>query len=415
MAAALGSVGQCRPRGAQWRRAAGMVLIIGTIGAALAAARDAAVMVYRVQDPDIALRLRAWDPVALAVLADSGAANGVIGLPDNAVLRRALGGDALNPSLLRLAGLAAEQDGDAASGRHLIQLSDRLSRRDLGTQIWLVQDAVEHGDVPGAIAHYNALLAVHPFVRSQFFPVIAKALRYPEVQSALIPYIHNPAPWVISFLSDVAVHEPMPAPRALVQLLIDSDVLRRDDRFHQIASRVVERLVKEGDFAAAVTLAAHMLDTDHHALTSIAISKESTDRVLRPLTWQLVHSNGASARHDGSGQVRVRISPDRQVVALHRVMVLQSGHYRFGLMADFSQRKPVFAAGWDWYCLTGNGERSLMWHGDLDPSSGRRRYDADIVVPDGCSAVHMQFVVTGDAFSKGEMSIGDLTMTRTSA
>lgn len=414
MAVPLATVGQFLQRGGARRRVAGMILIVATIGAALTAARDTVVMVHRVQESETALRLRAWDPVALAVLTDSRAANGDISLPGNSALRRALGADALNAPLLRLAGLAAEQKGDAASARHLIRLSDRLSRRDLGTEIWLVQDAVEHGDVPGAIAHYDALLAVHPFIRDQFFPVIAKALRYSEVQSALIPYIHRSVPWVISFLSNVAVHEPMPTARDIVPLLINSDMLEEDE-FRQIASRLLQRLVKEGEFPAAVTLADRMAATDHSGLTNMAISDQSTDRALRPLTWELARRNGAFASYDGNGQVRMRVSPDRQVVSLHRVMMLQPGHYSFGFKADFSQRKPIFAAGWDWYCLKSNDARSPIWHGDVEPSSARRRYDFAIVVPGGCDAVEMQFVLTSSAYSMGEMSISDLTMTRPSA
>ena len=50
-------------------------------------------------------------------------------------------------------------------------------------------------DVRGALRHYNALLSAHPETQANLFPVLVSAVAYPEVQSAMRPYLTPETPW----------------------------------------------------------------------------------------------------------------------------------------------------------------------------------------------------------------------------
>ena len=43
-------------------------------------------------------------------------------------------------------------------GEALFHFASSLSRRDVPTQLWLIEDAVRKNDIPGALSHYDAAL-----------------------------------------------------------------------------------------------------------------------------------------------------------------------------------------------------------------------------------------------------------------
>jgi hypothetical protein len=107
-------------------------------------------------------------------------------------------------------GLNAAVRGDTAAARRLFLYSQKLSRRNLPTQLWLIEDAVERGDVPGALKHYDIALRVHPTMSELLFPVLATASSDPAIRAELIRTLAGRPAWGEGFINFVAGNGPDP-------------------------------------------------------------------------------------------------------------------------------------------------------------------------------------------------------------
>ncbi|MFL0415860.1 hypothetical protein, partial [Sphingomonas sp. 179-A 2A2 NHS] len=88
--------------------------------------------------------------------------------------------------------------------------SDRLSRRELNTRLWLIEDAVARGDVPGALRHYDIALRTSRTAADLLYPVLAQAIADPTIVRALITKLAARPPWRDAFLDYVGGRGPSP-------------------------------------------------------------------------------------------------------------------------------------------------------------------------------------------------------------
>src|SRR5690606_28285593 len=72
--------------------------------------------------------------------------------------RLALRQDATAVSALSVLGLQAQLRRDASQARDLFSYAHQLSRRELRTQIWGIEEAVGRGDIAGALEQYDRAL-----------------------------------------------------------------------------------------------------------------------------------------------------------------------------------------------------------------------------------------------------------------
>lgn len=82
-------------------------------------------------------------------------------------------------------GLTYALAGDMARAERAFLYLDRLSRRDIPAQLWLIERAVQRNDIPGALRHYDTVLRVSPQMHAQLFPILIQAIRVPEIAVAL--------------------------------------------------------------------------------------------------------------------------------------------------------------------------------------------------------------------------------------
>ncbi|MCW4463468.1 hypothetical protein OK349_17305 [Sphingomonas sp. BT-65] len=107
------------------------------------------------------------------------------------------------PAIVTL-GLHAQLRGDLPRARRLFAHSSRLSRRDLQTRLWAIEDAVAREDVPGAIRNYDLALRASRQAPEILFPVLSSAIADPSIAAALAPVLASRPPWGDAFLTHVA-------------------------------------------------------------------------------------------------------------------------------------------------------------------------------------------------------------------
>lgn len=113
-------------------------------------------------------------------------------------------------------GLEAELQGDIARARRIFAYSEKLSRRDLRTQIWAIEAAVARGDVHGALRHYNIALRTSRQAPDILFPVLGSAISDAGVRLELARIMVTQPRWNELFIPYVAGNGT--DPRAVVSL-----------------------------------------------------------------------------------------------------------------------------------------------------------------------------------------------------
>lgn len=181
----------------------GLALISALFGYwALATALASA---YATRDVGTALSLAPWDGRLLAeaarqsLSADPASPDAQREAADKA--RRALTLDPTVTSAVGALGLLAQLQGNSAVARRDFAYAERLSRRDLSTQLWLIEDAVERGEVSTALHHYDVALRSQNGAGDILFPVLVKASNRPAITDALVRTLRGRPSWSAAFLS----------------------------------------------------------------------------------------------------------------------------------------------------------------------------------------------------------------------
>ena len=98
-------------------------------------------------------------------------------------------------------GITAALRQSLESAERAFSYAARLSRRDVGAQLWLIERAVQRNDVVGALHHYDTLLRVSPTMANQLFPILSGASRDPSIAVALNRLLRNRPNWSNDFLT----------------------------------------------------------------------------------------------------------------------------------------------------------------------------------------------------------------------
>jgi hypothetical protein len=164
--------------------------------------------------------------------------------------RAALRHDPTVVAAIATLGLNAQLRGDTAGARRLFAYSGKLSRRDLRTQLWAIEDAVVRSDVPGALYQYDVALRTQKVGGGLLFPILASALTDNEIRTALIKTMVRGAPWGNDFTVYAAAAST--SPQSVAALL--AGMKRAGLAVPQAAqARVVDALLAANDINGAWT------------------------------------------------------------------------------------------------------------------------------------------------------------------
>ncbi|WP_288937940.1 hypothetical protein [uncultured Sphingomonas sp.] len=118
--------------------------------------------------------------------------------------RTALRHDPTAVSAAATLGVVTLAQNDTATARHLLAYAQMLSRRNVQTQLWSIEDAVRRGDIPGALHWYDIALRTKPELSEMLYPVLAQASRDPTIRAALVRTLAGKPPWADSYVGFAA-------------------------------------------------------------------------------------------------------------------------------------------------------------------------------------------------------------------
>lgn len=336
----------------------------------------------------------------------------IISSRDADVARASLVHRPLNASLLSFYGLREASIGKPELANALMASADTISRRDAFSQLWMIEQKSSADDVKGAIAHYNALLSVHPAMQSTFLPVLVSAVAYPEVRAAIRPYLNPETKWSAPFLDLASQRAEADQYRDLVTPIASR--LKGDD-YSASNARIIYRMLQSGLTGDAWKLfSAVAPNVDVGAFRDFAPSSANLDPKWQPLSWTLGQSDDISASVDADGTIDVTVAPTaRGLIASRDVAAIPFLTYVLEHRSIFEPGSPRASLRWSVSCIAQNGPQ-LIVDRFVPAGANTKLVQLSVNVPDTCNLVRVELGALG---SEGQLNsmfkITDLTLSKT--
>ena len=396
------------------RRAA---LVLATIAMSYAAFANAVAEVASGGNPDLALRFVPSHALALATKADLLIAADM-SLDDlreaEALAQLSIESQAVNPRALKVLGYVRDLKGKPSAISYLM-MSDSLSRRELGTQLWLIEDCVAKGDLDCALRRYDIALRGSSQSAQLLLPVLTAALADPAVQRAFVPYLQASPSWLPSFMS-FAMQQPG-GPVSLAEAIGTAGGLPSDPQLQNIEQDLLRSLADQRDYASLRSYLLTKSDVGTGMLVSAALTQANTIPGLRPLTWSFVQSPSISAVLDTGAAgnstpvLKILAGSGSRGVAASKLLYLGPGTYRLTQNHRFLSGGASADARFVIACLLKKADRTI-WDGPLASRSGVDHIEP-LVIPENCPVQSLTLLVAGGDSQNGlELDIDSITVAR---
>ncbi|HCB75835.1 MAG TPA: hypothetical protein DEP91_06630 [Sphingomonas bacterium] len=190
---------------AEWAARGALALVAA--GLAWISVSHSLALILKDKVPAHAHALAPWDGQITARLAGQRfveTQEGGIDSQTAQLARQALRQDPMAISALSTLGLQAQLRQDIAAARRLFAYSQRLSRRDLQTQLWAIEDSVARGDIPAVLSHYDIALRTSRNAPDLLFPVLGSAIEDQAIRTSLARMLLTRPAWSLAFVSYAA-------------------------------------------------------------------------------------------------------------------------------------------------------------------------------------------------------------------
>jgi hypothetical protein len=384
--------------------------LIGLIGAwfALALAISG---VTRIKAPQAALAFMPSESTALASQADqlffASPKN-----PPPAVSQlalKALEEQAINAKALRILGYAADARGDGIQAERYVRMAARLSRREPGAQLWLIEASARKGDVAQTLIHYDIALRTKPDTQTLLFPRLLSAIEDQEIRTALKPYIRADNGWATAFLFFANSNSKnLPA---LVDLIVETGGLNVIENAKSQEVGLLSRLVAENFFNEARRLYLQMPAARPARLASASFDASDRDGRFGPMGWQLIDDPDAGGGFTGKAGERLtslsifaNSATTRPVAS--KLLYLKPGSYLFSARLSNLDRGDGGFLRWQLRCPA--MPAAPVWTIDSINASLRASFN----IPANCPVQFLDLIASGGKGQTGlEATVASVAVT----
>ena len=309
---------------------------------ALLMLRDSIAYVIRPFDPALALRINPGNAEVAASRAEQLLRDDPTrGAEAEALARRALRRSPVSAAGARMIATARDLAGDPSAARRLIAYSESLSQRDLPTQVWLIQDAVQHNDVRRALHHYDVALRSSEASKPLLFPVLLKALGQPAVVVELVETLAARPDWSTGFLERATADaQDLDGLAALIRGLAVHGYRVPDTVLAQASARMVD--ARRYDIAWQVYTIGNV-----HAARDMIRDPDflRLGMVDGPFAWTAVAGEGLSVeprRYSTRTTMAYRAATGVGGVVARQLLMLQAGDFRLsGVIPERAPGSPA--------------------------------------------------------------------------
>lgn len=264
--------------------------------------------------------------------------------------RRALRRDPTSAAAAGALSMMYARQGDARRSAAVLDYSEMLSRRDLPTQLWAIEMAVQRNDIPGALRHYDVALRVGKAMPTLLFPVLTSAAADPAIRAPLARMLARGTPWKDSFLDYMTARSnDIRPPTHLLSTIYALGGKVGDGP----ASIVIQRLAEAGDISAAWLL---------YQRANPGISRAGlrnggfnlSPALPTVFDWRVEDSGDARAEilrvgRDGELHFEARVGAGSTVASQR--LLLPAGRYRLGFSVRAADRGALGASRIEVTCI----------------------------------------------------------------
>jgi hypothetical protein len=367
--------------------------------------------ITRIRAPQAALNFIPSESMALASQADQLFFSSPKDPPPAAsqLALKALTEQPINAKALRILGYAADARGDGVQAERYVRMAARLSRREPGAQLWLIEASARNGDVAQTLIHYDIALRTKPDTQTILFPRLLAAIEDPEIRSALNPYIRADNGWASGFLFFAnANSKNLPS---LVDLIVETGGLSDVESAKNQELGLLSRLVAESFFNEARRLYLQMPGARPTRLTSAAFEASDRDARFGPMGWQLIDDPDAGGGFTGKASERhstlsifANSATTRPVAS--KLLYLKRGDYLFSARLSNLERGDGGFLRWQLRCPA--MPAAPVWTIDSINASLR----ASFSIPANCPVQFLDLIVSGGKGQTGlEATVASVAIT----
>lgn len=376
-----------------WRTT--LIGVATLVAAALVAAATAS-LVLTSTAPALAVQLGPWNAEAKGKLAawllladDPGATAKAWSMARTAILR-----SPGNANALATFGALATARGYNGLADSTMHYAERLSRHNRVAELYLIERAVQGGDVPAVLLHYDHALSTSREIMPVLLPVLSAAAAEPPVLAALVERLKRRPIWSVEFARFFVGHGRDPA-RTLPALLPVLALNPADEAQRVILSAAMGRLIDAGAYSAAVTTFDRTFGVRRlsHPVWNGDFSRRAA---VAPIDWSLHDEPGLSGvvqEREGAGvsdnALFVMADSEHSGEVARQLLLLSPGSYRLTALAgDVDAASPPSITV---VCVGKSGASLAVAAVPVAPVGGRR-IAAGLRVPTNCPA---QWLIVG--------------------
>lgn len=339
--------------------------------------------------PDIALRHQPWDARARAKAAENilagtrGRVTAGTAKQVTELAREVLERDPTVVSAWRTLALLSRRPDQAAT---LFHFSGSLSRRDLPTQLWLIEESVRRNDIPKALSHYDVALRSSTVSQEILLPILVRATSERAILPPLAALLRTQPPWRITFLDALTSGEANPDNMVQLLTMIGRPANPEEVR---LMTRSINRLVEQRNFGQAARLY-QMLAGSSVAGQLLRNGRFDRPNVYPPLDWQLadsaeIRADQRPAQRSGERQgLYVYASTDTRGHAARQLLFLAPGTYVLTALSGRTDAPAPERLAWQITCA--NAASSSLLDRQTGPAGpAARAIESEFHVPSsGC-------------------------------
>lgn len=373
------------------------MLALAAAGCAVPAYRYAEVATLRANAPLDASRIAPHDAKALANALGSRFDSNPEFKPsarDLADIRATLVEQPLEPKLLGILGLAYEASGGPKRATEVMGVANRASRRDVVSQLYLIESASASGDVQATLRHYNVALLTHPELRETLLPILAAAITFPEVRSAVLPYLKSRVDWSWAFLR-VASEKSSVAD--LKSLLSQVKGIASDPLNYASLSTVLRRAALEGSREDLAFFANYLVPgLRFEVLLDFGVNSRTTDPRLGTLAWNFPAVENIALERDGDQAITINADPLARGVVAVRDFLLEGGRaYHLNQNVSFAAEQSRPTLRWTAACARSNADPIPFWDQVQVNTHNAPAPRNTFTVPADCKLIRMALIIEG--------------------
>ena len=369
------------------------------------------------RNPDVALYYVPDHPLALSRKADELFAqkqDPATLAKVEAMAKQSLRGGALNPVAIRVLGYVADVRGDTKKARELMLLSQKVSRRDFGTQLWLIEDAVARNDKKAALYHYDIAMRTTPSSFPILFPTLTGALNDPEVRVALAPIVRQAPSWLPVYLGD-AINS-IENPANLAEVVVKAGGLPDEEAYRGLSNSLLGQLAAKNKFPAFRQFYLSLKGAGRAAFQSASLTKDTVNIPYPAMGWQVVENPGiggsfSQANNKGQFSVSAFAGSGERGELMRKMLFLDPGSYRFRVQYSALDGVSDAEIRWDLYCVSAKGNVG-KWFVDTPVRKGNFGQTQDFSIGSDCRTQLLVLQAAGGSSQLGaEFTVRSVNIT----